>query len=438
MDSLLLQSLIVTHKDRFLKDKNLIDRDLLVNIDPFLKSREVIFLSGIRRSGKSSLMSLIARQILGSGLTHKENILFINFEDERFINFTVDDFDRLYQSYIQIDNPGGMKYLFFDEIQNIPFWERWINRLYEFEEVKIFITGSNASLLASSVSFSLTGRNRQLGVHPFSFVEFLRFQGINIGAREMLLGENISAIKRAFDLYLSLGGFPEIIKNQDVMLADQYFKDIIHRDVISRYNIRNVKEIRELCLYLISNSGTLLSYEALRKTMNAKNATTVKNYLNILQDVYMIRALSIYDFSVKKQIFNPDKYYITDLGFYHAVGFKFSQNLGKLLENIVFEQLDREYADLYYWKSARGKEVDFLVRQQSGISHAFQVTYALTAENRERELAGLEAVVTELGKPARMILTWDQEELITTDSGEIQVLPVWKWLTKGVTRDRKS
>ena len=152
----------------------------------------------------------------------------------------------------------------------------------------------------------------------------------------------------------------------------------------------------------------------------------------------MIRALSIYDFSVKKQIFNPDKYYITDLGFYHAVGFKFSQNLGKLLENIVFEQLAREYADLYYWKSARGKEVDFLVRQQSGISHAFQVTYALTAENRERELAGLEAVVTELGKPARMILTWDQEELITTDSGEIQVLPVWKWLTKGVTRDRKS
>jgi len=430
MDSLLLQSLIVTHKDRFLKDKNLINRDLLLDIDPFLKSREVIFLSGIRRSGKSSLMSLIARQLLDSGLAHKENILFINFEDERFINFTVDDFDRLYQSYIQIDNPMGMKYLFFDEIQNIPFWERWINRLYEFEEVKIFITGSNASLIASSVSFALTGRNRQLGVHPFSFVEFLGFQGIGMGTREMLLGEHISAIKRAFDLYLSLGGFPEIIKNQDVMLADQYFKDIIHRDVISRYNIRNVKEIKELCLYLISNSGTLLSYEALRKTMNAKNATTVKNYLNILQDVYMIRALSIYDFSVKKQIFNPDKYYITDLGFYHAVGFKFSQNIGKLLENIVFEQLAREYADIYYWKSARGKEVDFLVRQQSGISHAFQVTYALTAENRERELAGLEAVVTELGQPERMILTWDQEELITTDSGEIQVLPVWKWLTK--------
>lgn len=428
MDSLSLQSLIVTHKERFLKDKNLINRDLLTHIGPFLTSREVIFLSGIRRSGKSSMMSLIARQMLTSGLTRKENILFINFEDERFINFTVDDFDKLYQSYIQIDNPVGIKYLFFDEIQNISFWERWINRLYEFEEVKIFITGSNASLMASSVSSALTGRNRQLRVHPFSFAEFLHFQGISTGIRESLLEENISAIKRAFDLYLSLGGFPEIIKNQDVMLADQYFKDIIHRDVISRYNIRNVKEIKELCLYLISNSGTLLSYEALRKTMNAKNGTTVKNWLNILQDVYMIRALSIYDFSVKKQIFNPDKYYITDLGFYHAVGFKFSQNIGKLLENIVFEQLNRVYDDIYYWKSARGKEVDFLVRQPSGIAHAFQVTYALTAENRERELAGLEAVVTELGQPERMILTWDQQELITTDSGDIQVFPVWKWL----------
>jgi len=428
VDGLLLQSLIVTHKERFLKDKNLINRDLLTHIGPFLRSREVIFLSGIRRSGKSSMMSLIARQMLASGLTRKENILFINFEDERFINFTVDDFDKLYQSYIQIDNPVGIKYLFFDEIQNISFWERWINRLYEFEEVKIFITGSNASLVASSVSSALTGRNRQLRVHPFSFAEFLHFQGISTGIRESLLEENISAIKRAFDLYLSLGGFPEIIKNQDVMLADQYFKDIIHRDVISRYNIRNVKEIKELCLYLISNSGTLVSYEALRKTMNAKNGTTVKNWLTILQDVYMIRALSIYDFSVKKQIFNPDKYYITDLGFYHAVGFKFSQNVGKLLENIVFEQLNRVYDDIYYWKLARGKEVDFLVRQPSGISHAFQVTYALTAENRERELAGLEAVVTELGQPERMILTWDQQELITTDSGEIQVFPVWKWL----------
>jgi len=428
MEALLLQSLIATHKDRFLKDKKLIFRDLLQNIDTYLLSREVIFFSGIRRSGKSSLMSLIARQMLDSGITLKENILFINFEDERFINFNVDDFEQLYQAYIQIDNPKGKKYLFFDEIQNIPFWERWINRLYEFEEVKIFITGSNASLLSSSVSSALTGRNRQVRVYPFSFTEFLHSQGLTLTAKKMLLGENISAIKRAFGLYLNLGGFPEIVKNQDVTIADQYFKDIIHRDVISRYNIRNVKEIKELCLYLISNSGNLISYEALRKTINAKNGTTVKNYLNILQDVYMMRALSLYDFSVKKQIYNPDKYYISDLGFYHSVGFKFSENTGKLIENIVFEQLVRNYPDIYYWKSIRGKEVDFLIRQQSGISHAFQVTYVLTQENRERELAGLEAIINEIGIPVRYIITWDQEELITTNSGEIHVLPVWKWL----------
>ena len=438
MDNLLLQSLIVTHKDRFLKDKDLISRDLLHDFDQYLHSREVVFFSGIRRCGKSSLMSLIARNILVNDLVKRENILFINFEDERFINFSVDDFDPLYQAYIQIDNPAGKKYLFFDEIQNIPFWERWINRLYEFEDVKIFITGSNASLLGSSVSSALTGRNRQVRLHPFSFPEFIRSQGLTINRKEMLLGENISAVKRAFNLYMHTGGFPEIVKNLDITLADQYFKDIIYRDVISRYNIRNVKELKELCLYLISNSGTLLSYESLRKTIDAKNGTTIKNYLNILQDVYMVESLSLYNFSVKKQIYNPDKYYISDLGFYHSVGFKFSENIGNLLENIVFEQLTRLYPDIYYWKSSRGKEVDFVVRHQSSITHSFQVTYALSTENRERELSGLEAITDELGNPERYILTWDQEETLNTDSGKIHVLPIWKWLIQPPTSSPPS
>ncbi len=430
----MLQSLITTHTERFLKEKKLISRDVLLNFDILLHSREVILIKGIRRSGKSSLMSLIARYVLESGLAARENILFVNFEDERFVSFKNEDFEHLYQAYIQTENPKGKKYLFFDEIQNIPNWERWISRLFEFEEVKIFITGSDASLLSSAVSSALTGRNRQIQIYPFSFPEFLRYQGLILNSREMLLGENISSVKRAFDLYLNLGGFPEVVKNQDITLADQYFKDIIHRDVISRYNIRNVKEIKELCLYLISNSGNLLSYEALRKTIGAQNATTVKNYLNILQDVYLIRALSLFDFSVKKQIYNPDKYYISDLGFYHALGFKFSENAGKLLENIVFEELIRRYPDVYYWKSAKGKEIDFLVRTHTTISHAFQVTYSLTPGNMERELAGLKAAVIELGNPACLVLTWDQEDVIESDSRKILVLPVWKWLMReGVT-----
>jgi hypothetical protein len=215
---------------------------------------------------------------------------------------------------------------------------------------------------------------------------------------------------------------------EEITLAEQYFKDIIHRDVVSRYNIRNVKEIRELSLFLITNSGCLTSYEYIKNTIQAKNATTVKNYLNILENVYLISSLSLYDFSLKKQIYNPDKYYVNDLGFYHAVGFKFSENQGKLLENVVFEQLMRKGFEFYYWKSKKGNEVDFLVRQQNKITDAIQVTYSLSPENLVRETAGLDALNEQIGAVNKIILTYDEEQEIDTVGGRIKVMPVWKWL----------
>jgi predicted AAA+ superfamily ATPase len=215
---------------------------------------------------------------------------------------------------------------------------------------------------------------------------------------------------------------------EEITLAEQYFKDIIHRDVVSHYNIRNVKEIRELSLFLITNSGCLTSYEYIKNTIQAKNATTVKNYLNILENVYLISSLSLYDFSLKKQIYNPDKYYVNDLGFYHAVGFKFSENQGKLLENVVFEQLMRKGFEFYYWKSKKGNEVDFLVRQQNKITDAIQVTYSLSTENLARETAGLDALNEQIGAVNKIILTYDEEQEIDTVGGRIKVMPVWKWL----------
>jgi uncharacterized protein len=428
MENLLLKSLIITHKERFLAKENLVNREILSKLNIYLDTREAVFISGIRRSGKSSLMTLIAKELIGKQGIKRENILFVNFEDERFINFTSDDFEKLYQVYLEIENPVGKKYLFFDEIQNIDGWERWINRLYEFEDVKIFITGSNASLISSSISTSLTGRNRQIQNHTFSFKEYLWLLCMEVEERDFYLPEKTVEIKRAFTNYLKLGGFPEVLKNEEIALAEQYFKDIIHRDVVSRYNIRNVKEIRELSLYLITNSGCLASYESLKNTIQAKNATTVKNFLNILEDVYLITTLSLYDFSLKKQIYNPDKYYVNDLGFYHAVGFKFSENLGKLLENVVFEQLMRKGSEFYYWKSRKGNEVDFLVRQHNRITDALQVTYSLSPENLVRETAGLDALNEQLGEVNKIILTYDEEREVETVAGRIKVMPVWKWL----------
>ncbi len=428
MDSQTIKSLILEHKTRFLSKKELIKRDVLRKIDKILDSREIIFMSGIRRSGKSSLLSLIAEYLLENFEVSRNNILFVNFEDERFINFTVNDFEKLYQSYLELENPIGKKYLFFDEIQNITDWERWINRIYEFEDVKIFITGSNASLISSSVSTSLTGRNRQINIHTFSFKEFLLLNGKEYKERDLLLTDNVVEIKRYFTDYLKFGGFPEVAKNRDLSLADQYFKDIIYRDVISNYNLRNIKEIRELSLYLITNTGSLASYETLRKTIQAKNATTIKNYLNILEDVYLIHSLPKFDFSVKKQIYNPNKYYISDLGFYNAIGFKFSENIGKSLENIVFEQLLRSNKELYYWKTQNGMEIDFVIKENTKLKNAYQVTYTLTTENRDREIRSLTALLKENNDINCYILTYEQEETINHKNGKIEVIPIWKWL----------
>ncbi|MBU2507086.1 MAG: ATP-binding protein [Bacteroidetes bacterium] len=428
MEKHLLKSLIVFHKQRFLEEKKLVKREILTTLIKFLDTREVIFISGIRRSGKSTLMSLIAKEILTKRDIKQSNILFINFEDERFINFTSEDFEKLYQTYLEIENPAGKKYLFFDEIQNINGWERWINRLNEFEDVKIFITGSNASLISSSISTSLTGRNRQIQNQTFSFKEYLWFLGLNVDERDLCLPEKIVEIKRAFENYLKLGGFPEVLKNGDITLAEQYFKDIIHRDVVSRYNIRNVKEIRELSLYLITNSGCLASYESLRSAIAAKNASTIKNFLTILEDVYLIRSLSLYDFSLKKQLYNPDKYYVNDIGFYHAVGFRFSENIGRVLETIVFQQLLRKGLDIFYWKSPKASEVDFLVSLANNRKEAIQVTYSLTQNNLARETIGLTAINERFSGVDKLILTYDEEKTIEYATGTVKVLPVWKWL----------
>jgi hypothetical protein len=428
MEKQLLKSLIIFQKERFLAEKKLVKREILTTLTKFLDIREVIFITGIRRSGKSSLMSLVTKEILEKRGIGKSNILFINFEDERFINFTSEDFENLYQTYLEIENPAGKKYLFFDEIQNIFGWERWINRLNEFEDVKIFITGSNASLISSSISTSLTGRNRQIQNQTFSFREYLWLLGLEVKERDFYLPERIVEIKRAFENYIRLGGFPEVLKHNDITLAEQYFKDIIHRDVVSRYNVRNVKEIRELSLYLITNSGCLASYESLRKAIQAKNITTIKNFLTILEDVYLIRSLPLYDFSLKKQIYNPDKYYVNDIGFYYAVGFKFSENIGRVLETLVFQQLNRRGEDIFYWKSKKGNEIDFLVSTANKRKEAIQVTYSISEDNLARETMGLASFNEEFGKVDKLILTYDEEKTIELATGTVKMIPVWKWL----------
>ena len=427
-----LKELVLEHKERFFSREGLVRRMVQEEISRYLPQREIVIITGVRRSGKSSLLRLIADDIRQKGVGG-ENILYLNFEDERFLPFRAEDFEPLFEVFLTLGNPQGRKYFFLDEIQNIRGWEKWLNRLYEFEDVKIFITGSNASILGSEISTALTGRNRQIITWPFSFREFLALRGFHLDDRSFYRREKKAEIKRWFEEYFDLGGFPEVLKNRDKTLLEQYFRDIIYRDVIARLAIKNIKEIKELTLFLAANPATVQSYKNIQGLIGVKSINTVKNYLAALNDVYLFFFTDMFAFSLKRQIYNPSKVYGVDCALLDVVSFKFSRNAGHLYENIVFLELKRRHKEIYYCKSIKGREVDFVVKEGLRITEVIQVCRSLAEEGtRRRELQALEDVRSEIKAKHLTVITYDEEETIPFSSsngrGEIKVIPIWKWL----------
>jgi predicted AAA+ superfamily ATPase len=424
-----LKQLIIEHKERFLAPADLARRECQKIIKPYLRQKEIIVISGVRRAGKSSLMKLICRDILEEQNVPADNVLYLNFEDERFIEFTHKDFELLHETFMELYQPQGRQYFFLDEIQTIKGWGRWVNRIYEFENIKIFITGSNASLLAPEIATALTGRNRQITVYPFSFSEFLSFKNYEVDAKGLYLREEKVRLKNLFRQYVESGGFPEVIKNNDTTLLEQYFKDIIYRDVIARYAIRNIREIRELALFLASNIGTIKSYQNLKELIHVKSLNTVKNYLEILENVYLFFRLDLFDYSVKRQIYNPSKIYAIDTALSSSIAFKFSQNLGHIYENITFIELLRRGHEMFYWKSKSSKEVDFLIKKGLKIDRAIQVSSDLTkSKTRQREIEGLLNAAEEFNIKNLTIITEDEEGKENIGKLNIGIIPIWKWL----------
>ena len=419
MEKHILKSIIATQKERFLTVDKLSPRLLSLEDEAKILAKEIVVITGIRRSGKSSLLNLYYHYLTRRFKIPDTNILFVNFEDERFIDFTPNDFDVLFKAFVELYNPKGKIYFFLDEIQNVAGWERWVNRLYEFEEIKIFITGSNASLLHPELAISLTGRHRQIKNYCFSFAEYAILKKVSFEKNDLYNDKQLINLSRLLEKYLQLGGYPEALINNDTAIVDQYFKDIVYRDIIARNKLRNIREIKELAIFLISNTGNLNSYDNLRKLINATNTSTIKNYIEALEEVYLIIPLQLFDYSVKKQIYNVNKYYVSDIGFYHAVGFSFSPDQGRILENIVFIDLLRKGKDVYYWKSKKGNEVDFVVFNEKNIVSAVQVCFNLTLENMEREVKGLVSARDEIAAQQLTLVTMEQNRTIRIEQEDI-------------------
>lgn len=383
-----------------------------IHFEKYLKSRQITVISGIRRCGKSTLLSQFARKVI--------DYYYINFDDERLINFTVDDFQNLMVVFQKL-YPAGT--IFIDEVQSITGWERFVRRIHD-EGYKIFLTGSNARLLSSELSTHLTGRYLKIELYPFSFREFLDFSGVDYRVKS---SKGRATVLRRFDDYIKKGGFPEFIQYSDPESLKRVYDDILYRDILVRFKIREVKGFKHLASFLFSNFTKEMSYNSLKNNLGFKSVTSVKNYIDFMQEAYLLFELPRYDYSLKKQVSTGKKIYAVDNGLRCAVSFYFSEDEGRLLENLVFVELKRRGEEIFYFKGKN--ECDFLIRRGAKIIEAIQVSRELKKGiNEEREINGIMDAVKLFKLKTGIILTRHQEETIEKDGVALRLVPVWKWL----------
>jgi len=410
-----LKEIMFGQKDVFNSRKDLIHRD--IELEKYIATSQVVIISGIRRCGKSSLLFLIKEKM---NLRESEYCYF-NFDDERIIA-DISILENIYNLHIEVY--GKEPVLFLDEIQNINNWEKFVNRMYE-QGIKIFVTGSNAKLLSSEISTSLTGRNKLIELYPFSFSEYLRFIGNNYDLNR-ITAKSKSLLLKDFNNYFETGGFPLVVKENDTELINAYFQDILYRDIISRYRLTQVNEIKQIGLYFASNIGKLFSYSTLQEISGVKSLSSIKDYLYYYEQSYLYFYLKKFDYSVKKQIMNPKKVYTIDPAFAHRLGFNFSENKGRILENIVYLELLRRGKEVYYHSGK--KECDFVIKEGLDIVEAIQVAYQVNINNHEREYQGLHEAMTIYNLKEGLVLNYNSEESFIPDNVGMKVLPVWEWL----------
>jgi hypothetical protein len=379
-----------------------------------------VVVSGVRRSGKSTLLNQIISDL------YKTGVYYFNFEDERLVDFDVDDFNHLYEVFLELY--GDKKIFFFDEVQNVPQWEVFVRRM-QGKGCKFYITGSNASLLSKELGTKLTGRNVNVELFPFSFMEFLSFKGFHLSKNGLSLTSERAAIKKYFAQYLKYGGMPEYLKYQDTTLLKRLYEDILYRDIVARYGIKQVKPLRELGLYLLSNIGGTFSYNNLKNVLGLGSMNTIKRYADFMENSYLIFLVSKFSYALKQQFVSLKKIYCIDNGLSEAVAFQFSKNKGKFLENLVFLELRRKFQEIYYYKTTNNLEVDFLFKSGKNDLKLIQVADNLDNEKtRQRELNALEKAMDELKLKTALILTEDTEEEIALKGKVLMVKPIYKWL----------
>jgi hypothetical protein len=394
-----------------------IERTQLAELERAAPLPHAVIISGLRRAGKSTLLAQMAHRL------GEDKFYYVNFEDERFLGFAADDANDLYGLLVELFGERGVFVM--DEIQNVPGWEHFVRRFMDMG-LKFYITGSNASLLSRELGSRMTGRYVPVELFPFSFAEFLRFRGYAVPDLARLTTVSAARLQGHLGEYLRLGGIPEPLKYPDLPLARTLYDDVLYRDIATRYRIVELRALKELGFYLMSNPASPVSFNKLKDQLRLGSVNTVKNYVEYMENSWLIFTANVYDFSVKRQQVAPKKVYAIDTGLASAVGFSFSPNTGKLLENLVFLALRRRTQELYYYTSPAGFEVDFYLPETRQL---IQVAQNLDqSATRERELRALTDAMRGLGLSSGLILADANAEPINENGMTIEIRSLVEWL----------
>ncbi|MFQ6089206.1 MAG: ATP-binding protein [Candidatus Methanofastidiosia archaeon] len=402
------------------KEEKIVERENINYVNKFLKYPNIVAILGVRRGGKTIFSLLLSKKV-------KENVSYINFDDERLIGIKTEDLNKILQAFYELY--GDVKIIILDEVQNVKGWELFVNRLRRTK--KVIITGSNSKLLSGELATHLTGRYIDFTLYPFSFRETLNFKP------NIYLTEHKAKVRNHLNKQIYGSGFPEF-RMFGSSIVVRIYEDIINKDCIRRYKIRDEKTFRELANYLISNFSNEFTYSKLSKIFRIKDVHTVKNYISYIKEAFLIIVLKRFSPKLKQQIIAPKKVYAIDQGFCNFISFRISKNLGKIFENIVCIELLRRKSvnhslEIYYWKDHQHNEVDFVVKEGQKINQLIQVCYDVGDEStKQREIKSLMKASRELRCRNLLVITDDYEAEEKVEKRgikrRIKFIPLYKWL----------
>lgn len=396
-----INQVIETQKNNLLQKDPGLERDALATLPNLFAFALIV--SGIRRCGKSTLLFQLLKE-------KYPDALYLNFEDPRLYDFGFTDFARLDVSI----STRGSSVLFFDEIQIIPEWERYVRQKLD-ENYQLIITGSNASLLSRELGTRLTGRHITKELFPFSYHEFCSFKKLAHNKASLLS-------------YLEVGGFPEYVKQVAPEILNQLFEDILIRDIAVRYGVRDIKTLQRLAFYLLSNVAKLITGNRLKILFEIGSTSTVMEYLSHLEYSYLFQFVPKFSYSLRKQIANPRKVYAIDTGLINVNSGSFSEDNGRKFENLIYLHLRQKYREIYYY--AEKSECDFVIVVNDVLQEAIQVCFELNPDNIDRELNGLVDALTFFNATEGTIVTLSQTDRLEKNGKIVHVVAAYNYLSR--------